>query len=186
MTPDKFQLARCFIALEVSRDCINDIEEIQKLVKKKNFFYGKFTEPENLHLTLKFVGEIEPTKVEEIKKKLSEIKFSSFEASLGELGIFDSKFPRILWIKLNGKEIWDLQEKIDIKMKELGFKPEERFMSHITIARIKKVINRTEFFNYIKALKHKSVKLKIKDFVFKKSELKEEGPVYTDLLRVAL
>jgi 2'-5' RNA ligase len=57
-------------------------------MKKKNFFYGKFTEPENLHLTLKFLGEIQESKVHEIQKKLKEIKFKIFDASLGEIGFF--------------------------------------------------------------------------------------------------
>jgi hypothetical protein len=44
------------------------------------------------------------------------IKFKEFEVSLGELGVFSSKIPRILWIKLNGKEIWDLQKIIDYEL----------------------------------------------------------------------
>ena len=179
-------LVRCFIALELSREAIEDIEELQKLIKKKNLFYGKFTEPENLHLTLKFLGEISEEKVEEVKKKLEEIKFGSFEVSLGEVGTFINRYNSILWIKLNGKGIWDLQEMIDKKLEGLGFAKEERFMSHITIARMKKITSKIEFLEYVKNIKPRKIKFQVGDFVFKKSELKSEGPVYGDIQRYEL
>jgi 2'-5' RNA ligase len=177
------EMIRCFIALELPREAINEIEELQKIIKKKNLFYGKMTDGENLHLTLKFLGEISEEKIEKIRKKLSEIKFSKFSASLGEIGFFSKEFIRILWIKLNGKPIWDLQNEVDKKLEELslGFKKEERFMSHVTIARIKKVPDKKAFFDYIKNLKHREIKFDVKEFLLKKSELRPEGPVYIDI-----
>lgn len=182
----KEKLTRCFIAIELPRQAADCIEEIQKLLKKKNFFAGKFTEPENLHLTLKFLGEIEESKIEEVKKKLREIKLPCPEASLAELGTFINKYNSILWIKLNGKEIWNLQNIIDDKLAEIGFAREERFMSHITLARMKKIYSKNEFLEYIKNIKVKKIKFIVKDFVLKKSELKEEGPVYSNIEKYCL
>jgi 2'-5' RNA ligase len=56
---------RSFIAIELPREAINYIKQLQGLIKKQNLFTGKFTEPENLHLTLKFLGEIEAFFAEE-------------------------------------------------------------------------------------------------------------------------
>jgi RNA 2',3'-cyclic 3'-phosphodiesterase len=179
-------LTRCFIALELERDVIDYIEELDLQIKKKNLFTGKLTEPENLHLTLKFLGEIEESKVELVKNKLSEIKMKEFEVSLGEVGVFINKYNSILWIRLQGKQIWDLQAEIDKKLEGLKFAKEERFMSHITIARMKKIFSKDEFLDYVKNIKTKKIKFKVKNFVLKKSELKEEGPVYTDLERYEL
>ena len=92
-----------------------------------------------MHLTLKFLGEIDKEKVEEVKKKLRELKMQSFEAELGEVGIFSKRFIKIIWIKLENTE--KLQKEIDEKLKEI-FELEERFMSHITIARVKNVRNK--------------------------------------------
>ncbi len=179
------KLLRCFIALELSQEAIDEIEEIQKIIKKKNLFYGKFTEPENLHLTLKFLGEISEEKAEEAKKKLSDVKFKEFEASLGEVGVFINKHNSLLWIKLNGKGIWELQEVIYEKLKGL-FAKEEKFMSHITIARMKKISSKNEFLEYVKNMKIKKVKFQVKEFVLRKSELKSEGPVYTNIKEYSL
>ena len=140
---------RCFVAIDLPREAINQIEEIQKKIKKQNLFTGKFTESENLHLTLKFLGEIEKEKIEEVKKKLKEIESPVFEANLGEAGIFSKEFIKIIWVKLNGKGIFELQKKIDEDLKEL-FIPEKRFMSHITIARVKNVKDRKALIDYIK------------------------------------
>lgn len=178
-------LTRCFICLELSRDCIEYIEEIQGIIKKKNLFYGKLTEPENLHLTLKFLGEISDEQIKEIQKRLSKIKFSPFEANLGEIGSFSARALRILWIKLQGKGVFDLQIEVDKALEGL-FPKEARFMSHLTIARIKKVNDMNIFKEYIQGMKIKKIKFKVNDFIFKKSELRPDGPIYTDIERYKL
>jgi len=170
---------RCFISLELPREAINYTRELQKTIGQKNLFTGKFTEAENLHLTLKFLGEIEEEKIEEVKKKLREVKMQNFEARLGEIGIFSKKFIKIIWVKLSGK-VFELQKEIDEKLKGI-FEPEERFMSHITIARVKYVKTRKELIEYVKNLKTKEIKFKVGKFFLKKSELKAEGPVYEDI-----
>ena len=182
---DSKKLVRCFIALELSREAINYLEEIQTLIKKKNLFYGKFTEPENLHLTLKFLGEIPEEKVKLVQEKLKEIKNKEFEIELGELGFFTEKSFRIVWVKLVSKAIWELQTIIDDKLRDL-FEKEKRFMSHVTLARIKKVIDKKIFLDYIKNMKIKPIKLKISEFTLKKSELTREGPNYSDVERYKL
>lgn len=172
---------RCFIALDLPREAIDIIKGIQKLIEKQNLFNGKFTEPENLHLTLKFLGEISREKIEEIKEKLKEIQFNSFEAGLGGVGIFSKKFVKIIWIKLNGRQIFDLQKQIDEKLKGL-FQPEFRFMGHITIVRVKNVGDKKALLDYIKNIKTKKIKFKVDRFFLKKSELFAEGPVYEDIM----
>lgn len=179
------QLVRCFICLELPREAMEYVEEIQNIIKKKNLFYGKLTELENLHLTLKFIGEVPESKIKEIQEKLRKIKILSFEASLGDLGYFSRNIVGILWMKLYGKGIFDLQSEIDKSLEDF-FPKEERFMSHLTIARIKKVLDSNIFLDYIKNMKIKKISFPVCEFVLKKSELKSEGPVYGDIERFKL
>ena len=174
---------RCFIALDLPREVMNQIEEIQNKIKKQNLFTGKFTETENLHLTLKFLGEIKEQQITEVKEKLKKIKSEKFQAELGEIGVFSKKFLKIIWIKLKGAE--KLQKQTDETLKDL-FQPEHRFMSHITIARIEKVSDKNKLIAYLKHIKPKQFKFNIDKFFLKKSTLTPEGPVYEDISEYVL
>ena len=177
---EKNELKRCFIAIEFSDDVIKEIARIQELLAKTKFT-GKVTELENLHLTLKFLGEIDDKKIEEVKKKLKEIKLSSMKLKLGKIGTFSIHGnPNIIWVKVEGKEIYELQKKIDDSLGDL-FKPEERFMSHLTIARIKYVKDKKGFLEHIDSIHVKPIEFDVSSFKLKKSELKPIGPVYMDL-----
>jgi 2'-5' RNA ligase len=179
----KQEKTRCFIALDLPREIINHIKEIQRLIKKKNLFIGKFTESENLHLTLKFLGEIDKKKIKQIKRILKKIKFKKFETELGETGAFSSRhnsYVKVIWIKIIGKLVFDLQKQIDIELKNL-FKPEFRFMSHITIARVRKTFDKKTLIEYLKKIKPKKIKFKIDKFFLKESILSPEGPTYKDI-----
>lgn len=173
-------LIRTFIAIEFPDEVLKEILRVQEEVLKVKF-KGKLTEPENLHLTLKFLGEIEKEKLVEVKKRLKEIKFNEMELKLGQIGTFNIRGnPRIVWIKVLGDGLWELQKQIDEKLKDL-FKLEERFMGHLTIARVKYTSEKKEFNERIKKIGVKEIKFKLGEFKLKKSELRMLGPVYTDL-----
>jgi RNA 2',3'-cyclic 3'-phosphodiesterase len=175
---------RSFIAIELPREAINYIKQLQELIRKQSLFTGKFTEPENLHLTLKFLGEIDKETLEKIKERLREVKYLEFEASLGEAGAFSKSFIKIVWLKLHGK-VFELQKEVDEKLKGL-FEPENRFMSHITIARVKKVGDKSALLDYLGGMKIKKITFKVDRIYLKKSTLKPEGPVYEDLEEIKL
>ena len=181
-------LKRCFVAVDLPCRVINEIKGIQKQIWRENLFIGRVTEPENLHLTLKFLGEIDKNKIDEVKQVLGKIRFNSFEAQLGgkqvqaqlgEIGVFSKRLPRIIWIKLKGK-IFDLQKEVDETLKGF-FEKEHRFMSHITIARVKHVHDKKKFVRYLESIKPEKIDFKIEKFFLKKSELSSEGPIYTDI-----
>lgn len=174
---------RCFISIDLPRPVMNSIEKIQRQIKDKKLFDGKLTEVENLHLTLKFLGEVDLEMIEKIKARLGEIKFNEFEVKLGGIGVFSKKKIKIIWIKLNGKGIFELQRQIDEKLQDL-FPAETRFMSHVTIARVKRVYNKKGFLEYINKIKLPELEFKVSRFCLNKSELFEAGPLYEILSEI--
>ncbi len=98
----------------------------------KNFSEGNFSEKENLHLTLVFIGETERT--EEIKTAISEIEFPSFSFKISGTGTFEKK---IFWAGTEeNKNLANLEKTVFKKLKSLGLELEEReFVPHITLAR---------------------------------------------------
>lgn len=173
-------MTRCFIAIELPEEVKKEIISIQKELIHSGLIKGKLTETNNLHLTLKFIGEISEERVNYVKDRLKELKFSSFNAELDKLGVFDQKFVRIIWISLKGKELFDLQTKIDEVLEDL-FNKEDRFMAHITIARPKFVNSRKKLFEFLEKSKFKKISFKINKVYLKKSELTSSGPKYSTL-----
>ena len=153
-----------------------EIVRVQKELEKKKIFEGKLTEKENLHLTLKFFGEISSKELEQFREKLRTIKFEKFSAKLGKIGVFGPSLVKIIWIEVLGK-VSDLQKKIDEALKGL-FRPEKRFMSHLTIARVKNVID-MNFFQKLGMTKVDPSDFEIGEFYLMKSVLGPTGPTYS-------
>jgi len=171
---------RAFICIEFPESIIKEMARLQNLIEKHKFD-GKLTELENLHLTLKFLGEVDNVTLEKVKERLSLVDFSEISLKLGEIGIFShGKSPRIVWVKVLGEEVWRLQEKIDNALEDL-FKKEERFMSHLTLARVKYVKDREGFTEGVRKIGVKDIEFKINRFLLKKSDLRESGPIYTTI-----
>jgi len=167
---------RTFISIDLPNNVQREIKKIQNSLPG---FEGKLTELENLHLTLKFLGEIEEKRVEEVKNRLKEIKLQSFESEVDEIGIFSPKFVKIVWVHLTNCN--RPQKLIDEKLEGL-FEKEERFMSHVTIARVKFLKNKNYFLGELDKVKIPSgLKFKVDNFMLKKSTLTPDGPVYETL-----
>ena len=166
------KLRRCFISIELPEEIKNKIRKIQNGLPE---FKGKLVESENLHLTLKFLGEIDEDKIEIVKKKLSGMKFKKLNCNLDSIGVFSESFVRIVWVYLSGCE--ELQKKIDDALKGI-FAEEKQFMSHITIARVKSVKDKKRFLEELKKIKIEEINFNTDKFYLMESVLKPEGPEY--------
>ncbi len=166
---------RCFISIDFDEEIKKQILKIQEKLPE---FKGKKTERENFHLTLKFLGEIDEKKVEEVKERLKKIKFKKFNLSFESLGVFSENYIRIVWLSLKGAE--ELQKEIDVALGDL-FKKEKRFMGHLTIGRVKGVRSKKEFLDKLKKIKFDKITFVGDNFELKESVLSESGPIYSDL-----
>ncbi len=168
---------RTFLAIDIPEDIKEKIISIQNKLPE---FEGKKTERENLHLTLKFLGEIDEDKLNLIREKLRKIKFSSFETEIDSIGFFSE---RIIWLHV--KNCDELQKQIDSAIQNL-FEKEKRFMGHLTIARIKRIRDKKNFIKKINEIKIPKIKFYVDSFSLKKSTLTEEKPIYEDVERFKL
>lgn len=173
---------RLFISISIPENLKEDISKIQEELKKQNLFSGKFTEKENLHLTLKFLGEMPEERIDEIDKRLSNISLTKFNSRIGKFGVFSKENIRIIWLELNNVE--NLQKAIDSSLEDL-FRKEERFMSHITIARVKSVNNSKKLLKFLEKINMNS-EFNIENFSLMKSELSSKGSKYTQLKKYNL
>ncbi|MEK6945690.1 MAG: RNA 2',3'-cyclic phosphodiesterase [Nanoarchaeota archaeon] len=168
-------MIRSFIAIDLPE---NVKKEVQRTQGQLPDFFGKKVEPENLHLTLKFLGEIDEEKIKLVKEKLKIINTASFDLELDAVGVFSPSYIRIVWLHIKGAEV--LQKVVDSVLGDI-FKPEERFMGHLTVARVKNIKNKKEFLEKLKKIEIPKMKFKVSRFRLMKSDLRPEGPVYSVL-----
>lgn len=170
---------RLFVAVELPKEIKDELYTFQ--LKLKPFLKAVFVHKKNLHLTLKFLGDVEEKKVEGIKRKLKEIKLKKFKVKLDGTGVFpNEKFIKIVWVGLSPeKKVMDLQKAVDGELIEFSER-ETRFVSHLTLARVKNVKHKKELLDLLKAMRVKG-EFTISEFSLIKSELSKDGPSYTTL-----
>ena len=171
---------RCFIGIDLPIVAVKEIQKIQKKLEPN--FTGRLTSSENLHLTLKFLGEIEEDAINDVKKRLPSMTRPPFELTLKDVGVFSQKFIKIIWVKVSDVP---LQPLVDNCLKNI-FKLENRFMGHITIARVRSLADKKSFLQLINATTVNEVSFMVKDFYLKESILTPDGPIYKDIDRYKL
>ena len=171
---------RCFIAIDLDKKVKKEIERVQKIVG--SHFQGKLVELENLHITLKFLDDIDDITIDAVKERLSLIKFQSFNLALKKITVFQRKSIKMVWLEVD--EI-PLQKVIDDSLKGL-FKRKSNFIGHITIARVKKFNDETSFMKLLSNIEIKSLKIDVDEFCLKSSMLTKTGAVYKDLQKFDL
>ncbi|MCS7098089.1 MAG: RNA 2',3'-cyclic phosphodiesterase [Candidatus Methanomethyliaceae archaeon] len=180
-------LVRSFIAIEIEEDVKNRIMEFEKRLKECRSEI-KPVEKENLHLTIKFLGEISIKLLDEVYEKMEEIKEEKFTIGIRGVGVFPSeKFIRVIWVGVEeGKEkILKIQKKLDESLAKVGFIKERDFVPHITVARVKSLGDRNEILNILNEFKEKDFGRSIVDrIVLKRSLLTPKGPIYSNIKEV--
>jgi len=172
---------RLFIAIKIPENIKDYIVKIQENIDNP-INKIRFVKKEQIHLTLKFLGEVQPNNLEIIKENLKKITFIKFSVNLDNIGVFPSEsYIRVIWVGLKPEEpILELQRNIDETLKKL-FSEEKNFKTHITLARVKHIENKEIFINKLKNMEIENIKFDINDFKLVKSTLTPKGPIYEDL-----
>ena len=129
---------RAFIAVDITPATIDKISTaLEPLKSRLNGL--RWVTPSNIHLTLKFLGNVDEKKISAIGEALADTlhPFQRFTINAKGLGVFPSiKKPRVLWVGLDGNELTTLAAAVDSALAPLGFSRDEKiFTPHLTVGR---------------------------------------------------
>jgi 2'-5' RNA ligase len=177
---------RSFIAFDIENEGVtNRIATAQKMLFQTNADL-KMVEPKNIHITLRFLGPINPDMVEKIYSAIKNVKFTPFNITLHGLGVFPTlNYPRVVWAGITdgAEQLKSIFEQLEPQIHELGFKPDPNgFTPHLTIARVRSGANKQRLVDLIeRQQEYEFGNLRAECLKLKKSQLSPRGPAYTTL-----
>lgn len=178
---------RLFIAIELPEHVLDELEALCNAIVKKKFFLGRCTKRENLHLTLKFLGEVSPDLIPEIDEALMNVSFQSLKAHLGALDVLPTRQNiRILFVHLVCPQLPLLAQQIEDVLAERFEREPRSFKSHVTVGRVKGIDDKLAFLRELDETVVPLVQWTIDSFVLRRSVLTPEGPIYSELKRYSL
>lgn len=181
---------RTFIAMEIPENSLESVRIIQQRMKDRIQSRVSWVKPDHMHITLKFIGNMDTNKQDDLKIQISEEckTIRPLEISIKGLGCFPSfRSPRVLWMGIVAdKALKTLAEKIETACVNTGIPAEVRIFSpHLTLGRVKSSLSSTEI-ELIKSMfeYHKEEQFTQwlgSEIVLFQSKLEPSGPIYTPL-----
>jgi 2'-5' RNA ligase len=183
---------RTFIAIEIPNEVKQQMAEVQAGLKKADID-ASWPRPEGIHLTLKFLGEVPETKIDDIRNALALAVegMSTFQLEIAGAGAFpNARNARVVWIGVSSEieKLNRLQAAVEEALVRIGMEREDRpFKPHLTLARIKYVRSRERLLAALEQVKDVRLQgFEVKAVSLMKSELKRSGAEYTEIARIEL
>jgi len=187
---------RSFIAIELPQELKQALSRLQEKLKSVSNVPVKWVDPNNIHLTLKFLGDISPEIVGRITASLEDAARSTprFNIEVSGLGVFPNmKRVQIIWVGLAGEldKLGQLQKHIEASLAPLGFPTETKpFTPHLTLARVRDYArpdDRLALGNLIEGTSfEQKYKINVDAVLLMKSQLTREGPIYNKIGTITL
>lgn len=177
---------RTFIAIELDQPTHEALRRVQDAFKHLDVNV-KWVNPENIHITLRFLGNLSPKKAKIIINEFPRWfdGLNAFETKIDHLGAFPkTERPRVIWLGLhkNADMISNVAAVVENQLCRLGFpKEREKFIPHLTIGRVRSNHNIHLLSNKIKGLTFSPIPQKITTVTFFQSTLTSQGPIYEKL-----
>lgn len=177
---------RSFLAFEIDNESVlKQLTKVQKLLAETGADL-KTVEPKNIHMTIRFLGNIAAATVDKIYDEMKKIQFATFDVKVYGLGAFpDVRYPRVVWAGLTegSDELRGIFTQLEPHLQTLGFAPDPKgFSPHLTIARVRSGRNKAELAKLIMENKNYEFgTLRAACLRLKKSELTPRGPIYSTL-----
>lgn len=182
---------RTFIAIEVPSEIKSALATLHNELRRAGADVS-WTKPENIHLTLKFLGEVDERRIGEVGNVCvdSAREFQPFTLSLGATGVFpNSRQPRVLWAGLSGEieKALEMQRRLDDSLALIGFEREEKdWRPHLTIGRVKSNRKTRELLALMDAHPLPALSFAVSEIVLMKSELHPAGARYNPMVKASL
>lgn len=184
-------IVRTFVAIHLSDALQDALRRTQAILRTSHGgSAGRYVSPENIHLTLKFLGDVDSSLLPAVYQSVAAVaaRHEPFSLSLAGLGCFPNvKRPRVIWagVATPGPQLTAMATDLDSALNRLGFARERRpFQAHLTLARIKRGADPAQ----AQELAQCAVAQRAPDGVMKgseiavvRSDLRPEGPIYSDL-----
>lgn len=175
---------RLFIAFLLPQEIKNTLANLC-LPLKDYQLKANWVKPDNLHLTLKFLGETGSTTLLQLKNTLKQYnqKLNPLTLSLNQFGFFPQPSrPRVFFISLApAAQLKAIADNLNQELAALGFLHQDRFQAHITLARIKGKNNLNKLSNWIKTATPAKNEFLVNQISLIESRLSSHGPTYTPL-----
>jgi len=182
---------RSFIAIELPGEVKSALSDLQREFKECGADV-RWVKPDNIHLTLKFLGDIHEDTIGAVQKIMEGAckGYSSFNLELNGAGTFPHmKSPRVVWTGLQDSEILSqLQNEIERGLSTIGFKKEaRRFVPHLTLGRFRSMQKRAQLLEKIGQYQEKKIcSFAVNSVVLMKSALNPIGAQYTKMKEIFL
>lgn len=184
-------MIRIFIAVNIPESIRNEVFNLQKILRDNNGDI-KWVRPESMHITLKFLGNVQEDRIDDIGICIKDAvkQVSPFNVLIKGTGAFpNDRRPRVLWVGIKNEEkiLSVLAERIDRSLGKLDFKMEGRkFSAHLTLGRVRSLKNINKIIRIMHTEGFNSSAFTVHEVIIVKSELKPDGAVYTILKRIKL
>ncbi len=183
------ETVRAFLALEVSGEVKRKIVGLQDEIAGSGADVRLVGE-ENMHVTLKFLGDIDETAVGKVTGAMGAVRSEAFLLEVTGAGAFpNARMPRVLWVGAGsgGDKVSNIAKQLEAELAKLGFPREREFTPHITVGRVRSARNAAALAGILQRNRDASYgSTAIDRIVFKKSVLTPSGPIYSDIGEVRL
>jgi RNA 2',3'-cyclic 3'-phosphodiesterase len=180
---------RSFIAFDLeSEQVLNKLGHAQKLLVETGADLRPVA-PQNIHVTIRFLGDINPPLVDKLHVAMQNVKFTPFTIQLKGLGVFPSlNYPRVIWAAMTEgtEQLKSIFTQLEPQIRTLGFAADQYgFSPHLTIARVRSATNKQNLAEFVtKKADYEFGTIQANCLRLKRSQLSPKGPTYTTLREV--
>jgi len=177
---------RSFIAFDLDNEAVlRKITDAQNLLVKTGANL-KLVKPENIHITMRFLGNITPPMVDKIFEEMKKVQFIPFDVKIQGVGVFPHlRYPRVVWVGITegADQMRSIFSQLEPRLGKLGFAPDRKgFSPHLTIARVRSGRNKAELVECISEnVNSEFGVIRAGCLRLKRSDLTPKGPVYSTL-----